>query len=44
MPKVRCNNTMKEYDEDDLIMLEDDGEYYKGCPCCQTDAYLMDLE
>lgn len=43
---IRCNNTMKEYDENELILLKDKetGEYYKGCPCCQTDNYLMDIE
>jgi len=48
---VRCNNCMWEGVEDDLKTFTDLGdnlghnvEYFKGCPDCQTDSYLMDLE
>jgi hypothetical protein len=48
-PKVRCNNCMRVWhDEDDLpqIVLIREGkedEIIKGCPDCGTDACLMDL-
>ena len=46
--KVRCNNCMCLFEEDDLVLLEEgegeDVEYYKGCPNCLTDGYLMDLD
>ena len=49
---IRCNQCMKVfYSEDDLELLPDTPEdplgeilYYKGCPTCKTDAYLMDLD
>lgn len=42
---IRCNNCMHSFDsDDDLKILYDDGEYYKGCPFCETDDYLMDLD
>lgn len=42
---IRCNNTMKEYSEEDLVLCYDkeDEQYFYGCPCCQDDAYLMDI-
>ena len=40
--KVRCNNCMGEYTEDELELLEDKNGNFKGCPKCKTDAYLMD--
>lgn len=47
MEKVRCNNTMAVYTEDELILIKEESEgglsYYKGCSCCQTDKYLMDI-
>ena len=45
---VRCNNCMKEFWEEELVILEDgkcdNGEtnWFKGCPNCKTDAYLTD--
>jgi hypothetical protein len=43
--KVRCNNCMEVFEDDDYLkILEDDGEFFKGCPVCLTDEYLMDLE
>lgn len=48
MCKLRCNNCMNEYEEEELIFLvEDTGNNetgYKACPQCCTDKYLMDLE
>lgn len=41
----RCNNCMRMFeDDDDLKLFCDNGEYYKGCPDCGTDEYLMDME
>ena len=43
--KVRCNQCMEEFPDDDYLkILEEDGEFFKGCPICLTDAYLIDLE
>lgn len=54
MKKIICNNCLAEFkDEDDLILLSESNpdnpedktlDYYKGCPICKTDAYLMDLD
>lgn len=44
--KIRCNNCGSFFkDEEELELLKDaeSGEYYKGCPVCHTDSYLMDL-
>ena len=46
---IRCNNCYKEFiDEEDLQILTDTSkkevEYYKGCPICKTDSFLMDIE
>ena len=42
--ECRCNNCMTYFEsDDDLIVLDDDGEKYKGCPECKTDGYLFDL-
>jgi hypothetical protein len=42
--EIRCNNCMKVFkNEDELTVLEEDGEFYKGCGDCRTDAYLMDM-
>jgi len=42
---VKCNMCGEHFHEDELEMLqEDDEEYFKGCPNCKTDGYLMDLE
>lgn len=42
---TRCNNCMRLFKSDDGLELFKDGdEWFKGCPDCRTDAYLMDLE
>ena len=46
--KIRCNNCYWEGEEEDLkdfVDLESKKEvlYFKGCPNCKTDEYLMDL-
>lgn len=39
-----CNNCMTYFEsDDDLKDLEDEDGEFKGCPECNTDAYLMDL-
>jgi len=49
----RCNNCMKVFSDDSQLeilesvyfpSMENDPEFYKGCPDCKTDAYLMDLD
>lgn len=48
MCKVRCNNCMNKYEEEELIFIMEDTSNsetgYMGCPECCTDQYLMDLE
>jgi len=41
---VGCNKCMWEGEEEDLVMFEDEDGFGKGCPKCETDAYLMGLE
>ena len=49
MNTVRCTNCMWEGKEEDLKIWTDLGgettevEYFKGCPNCKTDEYLMDI-
>lgn len=41
----RCNNCMTVFEDDDeLDLINMDGEWVKVCPNCQTDEYLMDLD
>ena len=42
---TRCTNCEKEFiDDDDLTVLDESKEnFYRGCPECQTDEYLMDV-
>ena len=42
--RVRCNMCTWEGNEEDLVLFEDEDGFGKGCPKCETDAYLMDLE
>ena len=44
MNTVRCNKCMWKGEEEDLVMFEDEDGAGKGCPKCETDAYLMDLD
>lgn len=39
---VRCNMCYSIYEEEDLAIMEDAHGYFKGCPTCKTDAYLME--
>ena len=41
---VKCNDCQFISEEDDLEILKDNTEYFKGCPNCKTDSYLMDIE
>jgi len=41
--EVKCNNCNFIGVEDDLEILKDNTEYFKGCPNCKTDSYLMDV-
>lgn len=45
---VKCNMCNWEGDEEELIIVEeiiddDHRDFYRGCPNCETDAYLMDI-
>ena len=43
--KIRCNNCMKEFDNDEATpMITVGGETFHGCPDCKTDEYLMDIK
>lgn len=43
--EVRCNNCMTYYESDDeLSMIWNEQEPYKGCGKCETDGYLMDKD
>jgi Pyruvate/2-oxoacid:ferredoxin oxidoreductase delta subunit len=47
--KIKCNDCNFIGQEDDLEILEDNKsviktEYFKGCPNCKTDSFLMDVE
>ena len=42
MSKVRCNNCMKEFDEEEIVF--DDGLNAECCPYCGEGGCLMDLE
>ena len=51
MAKVRCNNCMNVYEEEDLVRLWEDNEndpddksvvWFDACPECKTDEYLTD--
>lgn len=40
--RIRCNNCETIFEsEDDLQTLQEDNEFFKGCPKCKTDKYLM---
>jgi len=51
---IRCNNCyryfIEDYDElgtvedNYLQLMEDEDGPFMGCPTCQTDEYLMDIE
>jgi len=41
---VRCNNCeWTGIDGEDTELVEDGGEYFKACPNCMTDAWLVDI-
>lgn len=40
----RCNNCMRVFRDDELELFRDGDEWFKGCPNCKTDEYLMDIE
>lgn len=41
---VRCNGCMGIFDESELKYVDIGIELVKGCPVCETDAYLMNLD
>ena len=43
--RCRCNNCMRVFrDDSELELFKDGDEWFKGCPDCKTDGYLMDIE
>ena len=42
--KIKCNDCNFIGFEDDLEIFMDNTEYFKGCPDCKTDEYLMDID
>jgi predicted nucleic acid-binding Zn-ribbon protein len=42
--KTKCTNCETVYEHDEDLTLLNDGEYFKGCGICATDAFLMDME
>jgi len=46
--KVRCNNCMEEFEEEEIIMVPDKDfpscAVEEGCPFCKKAGCLMDLE
>ena len=42
---IRCNFCMTLFDdESELQLIRDGDEWFKACPNCHTDEYLMDLQ
>ena len=47
---IRCNNCYNYYFEEELEVFaevhyeNDETEYFKGCPNCLTDNFLMDVD
>jgi hypothetical protein len=39
--KIKCNDCDFIGEEDDLEILKDNTEYFKACPNCKIDDYLM---
>lgn len=44
LARVRCNMCMWEGNEEDLVLFEDEDGFGKGCPKCETDGYLINME
>ncbi len=44
LARVRCNMCMWEGNEEDLVLFEDEDGLWEGCPKCETDVYLINLE
>lgn len=44
LPEVTCNNCDWEGKENELIQGKDEEGYFNGCPNCETDSFLMDLD
>lgn len=50
MKTCRCTNCEKEFEDDDELELfkeeatdTENEEFFKGCPNCKTDAFLLDI-
>ena len=45
MSKVKCNNCDEVFTNDDeLEIMQDNDGYFKGCPTCKTDGFLIDIK
>lgn len=42
--KIRCNKCYWKGEEEGLRQFTDDAGYFLGCPNCETDNYLMDID
>lgn len=42
-PQVNAKKHTVNGDELKMVMINNDEEYYVGCPICNTDAFLIDL-
>jgi len=42
--EIKCNDCDFIGFEDDLEIFSDNTEYFKACPNCKTDEYLMDIK
>jgi hypothetical protein len=42
--KIKCNDCNFIGVEDDLEILKHNTEYFKVCPNCKIDSYLMDVK
>jgi hypothetical protein len=41
---LKCNMCGWRGEEEDLVSFEDEDGFGKGCPTCENDHYLMDVE
>jgi len=48
MKKIRCNNCMRIFEDENELEFFESMLFYEdsflGCPDCETDEYLMDIE
>ena len=42
--EIKCNNCDWQGDENELKIIREQEEFFKGCPNCETDSYLSEIE